>query len=111
MPQPLETGLYHLIEAVQLLFQSAPARGCEAIRLTSLVGLYRTNPTLSLESCNCSVQCSGPEAHIRELLNVLHHRVAVFISSSQAGKNKKRWIRHRYYVVRSIVGRNKTVCQ
>ena len=69
--------------------------GCEPIGLTAVCGGSEwMDPTFSLKSGNGAVQGSGAELEARELLDVTHHGIAVFVAVREAGENEERGVCH-----------------
>ena len=81
----------------------APAGSGYLVGLSPAGWFDRANQTTLLQPSDGSIQRSWTQANVCELLNIRHHGVSVPFAIGQTCKHEKSWVRHRYYVLRSIV--------
>src|ERR1700733_10015016 len=82
----------------------APLRG-DCVGLPARPRAGGPDPTFGLEARDGAIERTGAQPDAGESLDILHHRVAVFIAFSQAGENEQCRVGHDYYAIRSNVTR------
>jgi hypothetical protein len=62
--------------------------GSQSIRASTIVGFEGNNQSSALEAREYLVEGAGRQMDARELLDIFHEGVAVFVTSREAGKDE-----------------------
>jgi hypothetical protein len=79
----------NLPKAIEGLLEDANPCGRDAVGTPTGVRIESLDEYSLLEARHCLVQGSRPEANAREAFDVLHERVAMFLTGSQAGEDEE----------------------